>query len=529
MSKKTIITINGEELLICKAKKFSKGYYKIGDVNIENSGDCYKINDKFYRFETGQVVFNHSIEQYQLLDFNLIYGLIKNNKKGYFNKQEKNKIPIIFENHTRSFAINEEVLNENLLYREQLSTGVFVHISLLRANEFLEILKPKHEYKSSLPYDSKGITNKHSEMYDYLYKTNTNHYSDNLGDILGDLTFGLEFETTAGFVPERITKRLGLIPLRDGSISGIEYVTIPLTGSKGIQTIVDVSKELNKRTIFDNSCALHLHIGNIPRTPEFILAFIKLNSFLQNDIFSLFPLYKKYNLGIKNKNYSKPYDLFSIFNLLDPVINSKNINKNFDVLISKLTNNQCDYNSYAYNMDNIDYHPLDPTGNQKWNISERYYFYNLIPLIFGNKQTIEFRIHTPTFNYYKIIMFLFLNSLLIKFTIKYHQQILEDPSFFNKKFSNIDNKLTSFLEGLNYNEIGNSSLVSIFIKDLSKYLRNRRNISEFLTVCGKIEYKEEEIITENTLEFDSFENCSKTKECKSNKYLEEINTYVLNG
>lgn len=60
MSKKYITTINGEELPISKAKKFTNGYYKIGDVNVENSGDCYKINDKFYRYETGQVIFNYS-------------------------------------------------------------------------------------------------------------------------------------------------------------------------------------------------------------------------------------------------------------------------------------------------------------------------------------------------------------------------------------------------------------------------------------------------------------------------------------
>ena len=47
MSKKNIITIKGEEMLISKVRKFSKGYYKIGDINIENSGDCYKIDNKF--------------------------------------------------------------------------------------------------------------------------------------------------------------------------------------------------------------------------------------------------------------------------------------------------------------------------------------------------------------------------------------------------------------------------------------------------------------------------------------------------
>jgi hypothetical protein len=43
-------------------------------------------------------------------------------------------------------------------------------------------------------------------------------------------TFGLEFETAGGFIPQHQLYELGLIPLRDGSIKGIEftsYVTSP--------------------------------------------------------------------------------------------------------------------------------------------------------------------------------------------------------------------------------------------------------------------------------------------------------------
>ena len=72
MSKKNITTIKGEELPISQTKKFPNGYYKIGDINVENSGDCYKINDKFYRFETGQIIFNHSTKKYQLITNDVI-------------------------------------------------------------------------------------------------------------------------------------------------------------------------------------------------------------------------------------------------------------------------------------------------------------------------------------------------------------------------------------------------------------------------------------------------------------------------
>jgi hypothetical protein len=518
MSKKNITTIKGEELPISKAKKFPNGYYKIGDINVENSGDCYKINDKFYRFETGQIGFNHSTKQYQLLTNDLILGLVEDNKLAYFSRSEENKLPIVLENGTKTFVINEKVLNSNLNYRERLSTGEFVHISRLNAKDFNKILPPKNDYKTSLPYDSNGITQKYSDIYNHLYDSDINTYSYGLGKFLNKLTFGLEFETTAGFIPERITKKLGLIPLRDGSIPGLEYVTVPLSGPKGVQTVVDICKELEKRTEFNNSCALHLHIGGIPRTPEFILAFLKLSSWMQNDIFTLFPLYKKYNMGIKNKNYSKPYDLFEIFSKLDPVINSSNINKNFDVLFSFLTSGKATFKDYNNDLNKVEVHPLDPSTHQKWNIRTRYFLHNFIPLIFGNKQTIEFRIHTPTFDNYRVLMFLLFNSMLIKFTEKYQNKILQDPNFFRLITNNGDSRSNLF--NLLYFYRNNESVtneISSLIRSLSHYFQVRKSETEALTRDGKIEFEDKDIRFNPDINFD----CNRHIPCeKSNIKLQ---------
>jgi len=65
MSKEKIVTtINNEELPITKCRKFEGGYYKIGENNTENSGDCYLIDSKYYRMETGQIVFDHETKEY---------------------------------------------------------------------------------------------------------------------------------------------------------------------------------------------------------------------------------------------------------------------------------------------------------------------------------------------------------------------------------------------------------------------------------------------------------------------------------
>ena len=40
-----------------------------------------------------------------------------------------------------------------------------------------------------------------------------------------------------GYIPQEICYRDGLIPLRDGSISGLEYSTVILKGNKGINLL----------------------------------------------------------------------------------------------------------------------------------------------------------------------------------------------------------------------------------------------------------------------------------------------------
>ena len=63
-----------------KCRLIDNVYYLIGDINIENSGEVYLINNRFVRFMTGKIVFNHSVKQYQLKNSSLIEGIISFNK-----------------------------------------------------------------------------------------------------------------------------------------------------------------------------------------------------------------------------------------------------------------------------------------------------------------------------------------------------------------------------------------------------------------------------------------------------------------
>lgn len=441
MSKeKEVVSINGQTYPISKCRKFDRGYYLIGQIDVIDSGDCYLIDGKYYRFETGQLVFDHEFQKYVLRNDSLVSGIIafedKNPVIGYFTRSNNNVV-ITLENGSQSYLRNLELIEDQKQYREKLSDGNFYHINVLNATKFNQIVTPRQEYKTALPYDSGGVLKEYLEKYNSL-EVPINRNIENITPLIGDLSFGLEFETTAGFIPNRILDKTGLIPLRDGSIPGIEYVTVPMMGAKGLQTVVNASKELDYRTRYDHSCALHLHIGNVPRTPEFILAMLKTTCAIQDEMYTMFPLYKKYNFGVKNKNYSKPYPIYELISQLDPCITKSNIDVNFNVLYQYLSMGES-FKDYNCDLKNVKSHPADREARAKWNIKTRYYLNNMIPLIFGNKQTIEFRIHTGTLDNNKIIMFMLLNSIIVNFVIQNTKSILEDPNFLlqNTKLANL--------------------------------------------------------------------------------------------
>lgn len=542
-AEKKVITIKGEEVPISQCRKFNKLYYKLGDINIQNSGDCYLINGKCYREETGGIVYNYSIKQYVILDNTIIKGVVDiiNDELiiGNFNNNQKYS-KIIDKNNNSFYLFDSENFKGNREYREQLSSGNFYHISKLPSYKFNNIIFPSKDYKHGLPYDSKGIIENNLKNYNENYNpkilTNIKTYSP----LLEDLTFGLEFETTKGFVPDRILNKYGLIPLRDGSISGIEYVTVPMEGEKGLQCTSDILTILKERTEYnDDTCSLHLHLGNIPRTKEFILAFFKIGMKIQDEMFQMFPLYKKYNYHIKNKNYSAPLPTFEILSQLDSSIDSNNIDINFGVLYKYLSMGQ-DFKTVGNNLDNVISHPADPNGNQKWNIRPRYLLYNVIPLLFGNKQTIEFRIHTPTYDINKIMPFIFMNSLIVNFIKKNQYHILKDKDFLqNHNLSSIlDIQIDSY----------NISNKNHFREMMRDYIEKRKNYCERQILKGNILGTESEILSskyinwlddkENKNPYKSFltngsnlkqfEGVSKLRRSKSEGIVSHIDPFYYN-
>jgi len=466
-----VTTINGVTADKNNCRRIGGDYYIIGDINVKDSGDCYYINDKYYRIETGYITYDYELQVYVVKNStNLINGVVEvtNNELiyGYFTPNKFNNV-YVFYNGSKIISLSSDIFEATNKFREQLKDGIFYDIKDIPAINFNRKIVPKSDYKRSLPYNCKDV------IKDFTRDYNNNNISINntierYGSAVRDLSFGLEFETTKGFIPDRLSKPLGLIPLRDGSITGIEYVTIPVSGKKGLQSIVNSCNLLKARTSYDDSCALHLHVGGIPRTMEFILALYKTLVHVQDDVYKMFPLYKKYNFGVKQNDYTKQLPTHTLINQMDAVINKDNIVENFDILFTYLSqgvNFKANYNT----LDDVDGHPSDPRGNRKWQVGTRYLWANMIPLIFDNKQTVEFRIHTPTFEVNKVLNYVVMCSSIINFVKDNTNSILSNYR------NTLQNKnLYSIIEkGIHSgNDINNDDRYRLY-SAVSRYLRNR--------------------------------------------------------
>jgi hypothetical protein len=206
-------------------------------------------------------------------------------------------------------------------------------------------------------------------------------------------TFGIEYETSIGAVPEDECYSKGLIPLRDGSITGVEYSTPVLKGNLGCHMIQQQINTLNKYTYFNKECALHIHFGGFPVEPQAILALNNLCSFLPRLVYNLVPSasFKTHCYKANGKDYCTPLQWSESFsNLYQHYVGQK------------------------YFGDLYQPHPADIEKKAKWNIKGRYKACNLINMLcYDSAKTVEFRFLRPTRNAHIIYFWLYtLNAIL---------------------------------------------------------------------------------------------------------------------
>lgn len=446
LTKVTDIRGNIEYLANCK--KFTDGYYV---KNIDLDYD----NNVWVKKQAG--ILDHETKKYVASNYNLIFGIVEvdsngNELKGYFTPNIYTNC-IVLSGGDSSVCIDYKILSKKY-YAELINEGRFISLKDITTSSIRSINNKISNY-SHCPYnieDNTDIFNRQKEIY-----KNSNIKIDS--DIkfgskyIKDITFGCEFETISGNLPEHFRNQYGIIICKDGSIRNgegaypPEYVTVPLQDAKGLQTLRNVSAEIAERSKIDIGCSYHLHIGNVAKDRLSFVALFKLCTKIQDDVFKMFPYYKTDPTGIKNKNYCKKLPLLlGNFNVTNDF--NKYVNDTYVDIYSFLTGGQ------RPNIDNNRKVKINPWGEGKWNIKTRYYWVNFVNMVFHKRETIEFRVHTPTLNSDKIINWIFICNAIIKYAETNTQDCLT-------------NKKITFIEVLDYYK---NSRCNDYAKNLSEKL-----------------------------------------------------------
>ena len=240
-------TFDGKKEYRKNCKYIKEKYYTINRT-------CFEIEGK-WRSDDSNIVFDWETKNYVLLNNtpNLIYGLIKDNdnvlKMGYFTPNIYNNIPINSEVFGSVVCISEEILGNNWI--EDMKYHIWFNKNEISSST---IAKRKtisnHESPNSKGYNIEdNIEDFQIKTKNYInYNTHITPKIKHLSKYLGDISFGFEFELHLGNLPNHLQNRYGIVPCRDGSLNGgMELVTIPMTGAKGLQTIVNLTDDLKKR------------------------------------------------------------------------------------------------------------------------------------------------------------------------------------------------------------------------------------------------------------------------------------------
>lgn len=211
-------------------------------------------------------------------------------------------------------------------------------------------------------------------------------------------SFGLEFETSMGYIPEDLCFRDGLIPLRDGSITGLEYSTVVMEGNSGLSLLRQQLETLRKYTAFNKECSLHIHLGGFELEPKNLYRIYLLCKNLESEIETMVPpeTFHSAHYKANGKDYCMKL----------PVL------KNFDQLYKFLVGREF-YGSLTQP------HPNDIKREAKWRIPTRYYWVNFINAVCYNvNKTVEFRLLRPTYNFEKILIWLSIFNAILTYAEK---------------------------------------------------------------------------------------------------------------
>jgi len=248
-------------------------------------------------------------------------------------------------------------------------------------------------------------------------------------------SFGVEIETANGVIPNYMRPHLDISCERDGSVSGGEYITGVLRGTKGANHLMVICDQLSKRCTTDKRCGVHVHIGDANFNKEFSIYAVVLAEMIEEDIFRMLPKSRRNNRYCEKLGLNDVLPSYKrLFSERNPGSISKShykqfIENEFNDLFYKMSHNKII--SDQFNRKKT--HPLNRYVGGPGTGSFRYKWINLIPCNFlrirsnGGEQdyTLEFRCLEGRTNFNVIFPWILICMAFVAFVENYKRLILE--------------------------------------------------------------------------------------------------------
>lgn len=474
----TVITYDGIAAPKSICRRIGDNYYTIGSLDKKDSGQVYELGGVWYRVNNGKVVWDYENEIYVLTSTpNLVSGIVDvvNGAPVYgsFTANVYKNINCSQWGIDNFVAISEDVAMKLPRAVRDVQQG---RITWSTNKNIAGLQHPGLHNKSKYNNFDTSIYgfsgNPGADMSSDLFTD----YVDSgqftieplvkaLAPYMKDYTFGAEFETCLGTVPENELFKLGLVPVKDGSISGHEYITIVHKGEVGLQAIINSADTLSNWTEVNQGCSLHFHVGNVPRTREFIISMYMLSYMLQHELHEVVAPYKKDVHYLANKNqgakdhckYLSSLGLFNnnIYNVPDTQRKGE-IDSSFERIFTWLNDGNPSTKQYNFETRLHVRHE-----RPKWEWLSRYYWINFCNMVFGNSGTVENRLHSGTVNSTKTVNWLLITLAMVDFAINNQEQIIRGKT----KYS-LSDIIDAYFKG--------SDNGDVIAKYLNDYILNRK-------------------------------------------------------
>jgi hypothetical protein len=241
-------------------------------------------------------------------------------------------------------------------------------------------------------------------------------------------SFGIELETSGSSarITDFLLNNSTVQSLRDGSVGGHEFVTNPLVGDAGLRHLEKIVGVINRTSVIDKTCGVHVHIGGANFNKDFLVLSFILGLKMEDEFLSIVPNSRKNNPYCDSfRNFD--WDAEQVLGFIKQYGYDMGIALGYEFLIRKMVYND-NFNMSDYN--SLQTHPFGRYCG-KYNEIEnhrnfRYKWLNLIPVAFNMKNakspqqvqeraTIEFRHHSATLNYDKIKNFIMLCSAFVRY------------------------------------------------------------------------------------------------------------------